>query len=207
MSFKSAECPNCRYPISPFRTLGSTAWSQWRCKQCGSKLSIDTPRRMLAIIGCIPATAFLLFVVRFQDYPYYFMIPMGAIPILGFVYLLDRVKLLESAGFRCQDCGYDLQGQTNNICAECGTEFDSEKLAAYKAGLLPKPIPINPWLRRTTIALIFLGITLTLMLGVIRLVRAKNSKAPPPANTQAPPATDSPANTTPPPTNTEDEGP
>ncbi len=207
MSFKAPECPNCRYPISPLRTLGSTAWSQWRCKQCGSKLSIDTPRRMLAIVGCIPVMAFLLFVVRFHDYPIYYMIPMGGIPILGLVYLLDRVKLLESAGFRCQDCGYDLQGQTNNICTECGTEFDSEKLAAYKAGRLPKPTPINPWLRRATLALIFFFITLTLVLGIVRMLRAKQSRTPPPANTQTPATTGSPANTTPPPANAEDEGP
>ena len=36
----------------------------------------------------------------------------------------ERARVLERKGFRCRQCGYDLQGQEASRCPECGAKLD-----------------------------------------------------------------------------------
>jgi hypothetical protein len=51
-------------------------------------------------------------------------------------------QAVDDTGMRCQECGYNVTGLTDNRCPECGTEFDPDLLQRIAAG---EPIPCTPW--------------------------------------------------------------
>ena len=118
------ECPNCRQGITRMRLFWRTAWSRWRCPGCGALLGTDTKRRLLAIGPWIAIMFILLFVFRAANLGAPFVLPvlLGA-AIVNFA-LFDRIVLHERTGFRCRRCGYDLTGQSDDRCPECGETFD-----------------------------------------------------------------------------------
>jgi hypothetical protein len=129
----SAECPNCRRPIPGIRLFFKSLWSRWRCEGCGSLLGVDVRRRWLATIPWAVVLFLLLGVLRVTNLGYAIAVPMIiAVGMLNY-FLFDRAVVHERAGFRCRQCGYDLQGQVESRCPECGSEFDSSELAAYVA--------------------------------------------------------------------------
>ena len=156
------DCPNCRQTIPRIRLLFTTAWTRWRCSGCSSLLGVDVRRRLLAIIPCWIAILFvLIFEVRITR--------MGDAVVLsvligaGFLnfFLFDRAVVREGTGFRCRQCGYDLQGQVEARCPECGSAFDPAELAAYRAnGLKTPPAARRSWIR-------FAGVHAAIILTVL----------------------------------------
>lgn len=129
----SAECPNCRRPIPGLGLFFKSLWSRWRCEGCGSLLGIDVRRRLLATIPWAVILFLLVGVLRVTNLGYAIALPMIiAAGMLNYI-LFDRAVVHERAGFRCRRCGYDLQGQVEPRCPECGSEFDRAELAAYVA--------------------------------------------------------------------------
>jgi hypothetical protein len=128
-----AECPNCRHPISRARLFSHTAWGRWRCEACGALLGIDKKRRLLALI---PYTAIVFGVATLlprAGLGNFAMIPALLVVLLLFFAVVDRAVLVERTGFRCRQCGYDLQGQVEGRCPECGSEFDLGEMAKHAA--------------------------------------------------------------------------
>jgi hypothetical protein len=109
-----------------------------------------------------------------------------AIPVLLIVcaanfFLFDRAVVHERTGFRCRRCGYDLQGQCEARCPECGALFDLAELSAYKASKEPAPPPASRF-RTLMIAVIVGLITILLLLGVLY---TKSARRRPPQPTGA----------------------
>ena len=129
-----AECPNCRRRI-PFRqTFIKTAWSRWECEGCGSLLGLNVKRRLgLGLLG--GAFPFMVFVVLQRlGLGLHYVLPTVILVFALVFYFLDSVVVIERSGMRCRHCGYDLQGQEEARCPECGKEFDAAEaaLASHK---------------------------------------------------------------------------
>ena len=126
------ECPVCCHPINAilFRL------SAWSCPGCGSLLRMDKNRRYLALIpfACIVLVA-ATFLSR-GGWTGFAVIPVAVVVWLPWILLFDRAIVLERRGFWCQDCGYDLRGQIDPHCPECGRAFDSNETAQME---LPDP--------------------------------------------------------------------
>ena len=174
------ECPNCRQPIARYRLFFRTAWSRWRCDGCGSLLGIDIRRRFLAVIPWIAILFFLLRVVHITRLGLLIALPTIICAGLLNFFLLDRAVVHERTGFRCRKCGYDLQGQTESRCPECGLVFDSAELATYKAKPDMVRKPQSRWGFRIATALLIGLITALLIMGLIffRAGRARTARMP-----------------------------
>jgi hypothetical protein len=59
------------------------------------------------------------------------LVVMAAVLVPYFV-LFERTRVLERKGFRCRQCGYDLQGQLEPRCSECGLGFNETEKAWLK---------------------------------------------------------------------------
>lgn len=163
------ECPNCRQPIPRIRLFLTAAWGRWRCSGCGALLGIDVRRRLLATIPWVGILFFLMFVARITSLGYAIAVPMLLAAGMLNYFLFDRAVVHERTGFRCRGCGYDLQGQVEPRCPECGSEFDLTELATHKAGG-PKAPPATPWYRSALAVTLVMSIALILTIaGIIHL--------------------------------------
>ena len=135
-----AECPNCHCPVSRLRLFFTTMWGRWRCSGCGALLGIDVRRRLLAIIPWLAIVILLVGVFRITNLGYAIWLPTLIGSALVNFFLFDRPVVHERTGFRCRSCGYDLQGQMESRCPECGAEFAAADLAEFKAAE-PRPTP------------------------------------------------------------------
>ena len=181
----TAECPVCRRPLRWTYVLRH-AWSQWRCRYCGSLLGIDRKRRFLAVIPfTVLFLASALFASRagMSDYS-------AAIIALGlwlpFFLLTDRAVVVERCGFRCKTCGYDLQGQVSPRCPECGRDFDAEERAFLETGVLPESKPGRRrgfWIGVVVIGLILVS---TLVTGYLYYRQVSTAASRPVATRPAP---------------------
>ncbi|UCD74349.1 MAG: hypothetical protein JSV91_11225 [Phycisphaerales bacterium] len=122
------ECPVCRYPFSRLRALARTAWSRWRCPSCESLLGISLKRRLIATLPWIVILVFLLLVLRIMSWGMWIAIPILVAAGLGIYMLFERIVVHERCGFRCRSCGYDLQGQVDPHCPECGRALDEDEI-------------------------------------------------------------------------------
>jgi hypothetical protein len=110
----------------------TTAFTRWECPGCGSILAVSVSRRILIGLtaGCIP----LGISVGLRPYgaalAYTFLIALIVGLILILLYFFDQAVVVERRGLRCKKCGYDLQGQTEARCPECGTAFEPALLAS-----------------------------------------------------------------------------
>ncbi len=118
------ECPNCRGPVSFWRSIRTTAWGRFPCKTCGSILSIDARRRFLAVIPLVGAIAVLLFVARVQDYGTLAFVAGYVAVAVPVFYFIEKVVIIERRRFCCRKCGYELEGLTEPRCPECAEPFD-----------------------------------------------------------------------------------
>jgi hypothetical protein len=170
------ECPNCRRPIPRARLFFTTMWGRWRCKGCGSLLGIDVRRRLLAMIPWILILVVLVGFLRITNLGYMIAIPtlLGA-AIVNF-FLLDRAVVHERAGYRCRSCGYDLLGQVEPRCPECGAGFDLTDLEAFKAGG-PREEPSVSWTRSALAITIILSLAVLLAIGGLLQLRALSVRA------------------------------
>jgi hypothetical protein len=68
-------------------------------------------------------------IARFTTIPLSGDVPLVLLVVLAtgipYFVFLERARVIERRGFRCQRCGYDLQGQIEPRCPECGIEFDA----------------------------------------------------------------------------------
>ena len=175
------ECPNCREPIPRIRLFLTTAWGRWRCSRCGSLLGIDVRRRFLAMI---PYFGILILLFAFGGVTAHSLaIGLPIIVGIGLInfMLLDRPVVHERTGFRCRKCGYDLQEQVEARCPECGSEFDSNKLAAHKAGGPGRPPTVSWSGWRIAGVVLLIALTILLVLGLVYLRRARTRAVPLPA--------------------------
>lgn len=160
------ECPNCREPIPRLRLFMTSAWGRFNCSRCGALLGIDVTRRLLAMIPWLVIVMLLLSVARISSLGWVVAVPVLLVVCLANFFLFDRAVVHERTGFRCRQCGYDLQGQSEARCPECGSPFDLAELAVFKAGGTPAP-PRASLSRRVLIAVILVAITLLLVSGIL----------------------------------------
>lgn len=173
-----SECPNCRRPVSWIRTFSKPAWGRWNCPGCGALLGIDKKRRLL---GMFPWAVILLVLIKFVD-----VTSMGllvALPVIlaaaiACFYLIDRVVVIQPTGFLCKSCGYDLWGQTEPRCPECGSAFELSALRAHQQGHIHDQRARRRWGFGETIGLMLLVAVFmaTLILGILA---ARRRPAPP----------------------------
>jgi len=172
MSFL-AECPVCRTPL-PRTYFMRTAWSRWTCRHCGSLLGINIKRRLLGVIPLFALMLPLVFLagrVGLSDWWGPALLILFVPPVL---LLVDRAVVVERCGFRCRDCGYDLQGQVTPRCPECGREFDEIDRRAMETGVYPEVTQHGPGRHAIIImTIVFIALTSALLLGVYYTHRAK----------------------------------
>lgn len=128
----TSECPVCRRPISRFRTFTRTAWSRWRCEGCGSLLGVSLKWRLLATIPWIVLILLMLAVLDIMSLGIAIGLPALIVVGMANYMLLERIIVVERCGFRCKGCGYDLRGQVQPACPECGRQFDDEEIDRMK---------------------------------------------------------------------------
>ena len=176
------ECPNCRFPVSFWRTIRRTAWARFQCAVCGSVLAINAKRRFLAIIACVGCFAFFAFVAQLQRYGMAVLLGAYLLSLWPVFYLLDRVVLIERRSFRCRRCGYQLEGLTVPRCPECGATFDpSEKPRILeRAG---KPLP-RSW-HRWVVVLLVLLLLATIAANIVTYYRVRTGRQQTPAQQPA----------------------
>jgi hypothetical protein len=184
------ECPNCHAPISRLRVLCKSLFSRWSCRACGAVLRIDRKRRILA---CFPWIAIVYVLVVglhvFRLGPFVVFPTLIGLGMINFM-LFDRVRVETAAGFRCRNCGYDLTGQTEGRCPECGESFDWHALEAYRTGT-GRSLS-GPHRRATTAFLIMLlifALSTMLVVGLSIYQRTAASRAALPTATSRPAST------------------
>lgn len=168
----------------------TSLWGRWKCSACGAVLGINVRRRLLATIPYLVLVILLVGVLRIPNYGLAVVLPViiGA-GMLNFFYF-DRPVVHERTGFRCRTCGYDLQGQQEGRCPECGAEFELEALDAHRTAAPESPKRVRTgW--RIAVLIIASGITIALIAGILYLqaYRARNLSPPPPAPAPAPATT------------------
>ena len=135
-----AECPVCRARIS-WTYIWRPLWAQWHCKHCGSLLGINRARRLMLIVVMVPAATLVFPLLMRCGLPPLLALPFAFATLIGvliaLLLLIDRPRVIERCGLRCKRCGYDLRGQSEPRCPECGAQLDAEQQAALKTGDVP----------------------------------------------------------------------
>ncbi len=134
-----SECPVCRHRINCVRFMLSR--KAFSCSHCRSLLSNDKNRRYFALVPLMVATVFgSLYLTRSGLAGDWVPIPLAMAVWFPLIIMLDRAIVLERCGFWCIKCGYDLRGQVNPQCPECGREFNSSETAQME---LPDPTAVS----------------------------------------------------------------
>ena len=120
------------------------------------------------------AVLILVMVLHVANWGYWLALPvLAAVGYVNFVFF-DRAVVLERAGFRCRRCGYDLRGQVQARCPECGEQFDATEPAFAQADIRKDPPPASrPRFRLGWTLLICVPLTVTLVLGVVYFKRVR----------------------------------
>jgi hypothetical protein len=87
--------------------------------------------------------------------------------LLHFMFF-ERVRVIERRGFRCQTCGYDLQGQVEPRCPECGREFDADDQARMRqlsSGKIAARVPRKRWATWAMVGL-FISLIVAQLVGL-----------------------------------------
>lgn len=122
----SLECPVCRHSFSRLRSFTRTAWSRWSCPTCQSVLGISMKRRLIATIPWIGMLLFYFLYMDLMSWGLWIALPIVCGTGLAIYMTFERLVVHERCGFRCRECGYDLQGQQSPQCPECGTVLSEE---------------------------------------------------------------------------------
>lgn len=176
-----SECPVCRHPINAFLFL--LKLSSWSCRGCGSRLRMNKSRRYLALVpfgGIVVVAATFLSRAGWTDFA---VIPVAVVVWLPCFLFFDRAIVLERRGFWCQDCGYDLRGQVDPHCPECGRDFDSTETAQMK---LPDPTTAvkrhtrkRGYVRLVLAIVLVLALAASVILGLVLYRRTQLGGVPP----------------------------
>ena len=158
------ECPNCRHPVPRLRLFLTTAWGRFPCKGCGSLLGVDVGRRMLMVMPCLLMPVLGVVLPRFGvsgTVISSLLVPAVLVGFAALLFFFDRAVVHELRGSRCQGCGYDLQGQVEARCPECGLAFDPA-LARQQSTHASAPTSR----RKAVVTFVFLVLSALLLLGV-----------------------------------------
>jgi hypothetical protein len=93
---------------------------------------VSLKRRLLATIPWIVLIVLMLLVLDIMSLGIAIGLPALIVVGMANYMLLDRVIVVERCGFRCRGCGYDLRGQVEPACPECGRQFDEEEIERMK---------------------------------------------------------------------------
>jgi hypothetical protein len=180
------ECPNCRESVSYFRLFRTPAWGSFRCKACGSILTISFARRILGAAIWVVLLLVTMEYGGFYGLPRVILYPLMVVSIVAVLYVCEKVVLLERRAFTCRKCGYDLHGLTETRCPECGETFDpAERERILERSNLPPPKPRRRWIA----VLVVIALALLVSAGLGRYRRAARPVvAPTTAPTTAPSA-------------------
>ena len=175
----AAECPVCRTGIPWHRTFRTSAWGKWRCDGCESLLTVDIRWRFVALGVAVAAMFSATRVVRAPqawDLPVVVVV-MSTVMIPYFLFL-ERARVLDRCGFRCQGCGYDLRGQSAARCPECGQNFNPDELARVQKSYSAVQ-PGSKVARRTGVVLVTLVLvfvtTVLLVVGTAKFGRSQDT--------------------------------
>jgi len=176
-----ARCPNCQEPIPIQRLFFTTAWGSWRCKKCNSLLGINAKRRLAVIL---PAALAILIVAWAAKLPANMETPVLLAMFAGILVIhflcFERARVIERHGFRCQRCGYDLQGQVEPRCPECGREFDAAdraKMQQLSSGKIAESVPRRRWVKWVGISFL-VALVLAQILGLYMWRSASRRQTP-----------------------------
>ena len=163
----ATRCPVCRTSINPLRNLLRPGWARWRCKGCGSLIGVSLKHRLLALIPWLAILFAWMFAVVKLRWPLPYAIPIIVFLFFALYLLLDKIIVYERCGFRCRDCGYDLRGQLEPVCPECGRAFDEDEIRRMELARPDQTVVrerrISPLMRRTailTVGLLLAGLLL-----------------------------------------------
>ena len=171
-------CPNCRGPLG-WTWVWFPIWTRWKCRHCGAVLGINPASRFLLVGVMVVAWAVALFVLRPAGRDESLLAAGLLLGLTVFlVYVFDRPRLIEATGFRCRDCGYDLRGQTESRCPECGKVFDEEERARIlaAAGVHAKRSTPRKWT-----LIFFLAVVLLLAAQILGIVVLRYTRMQPAA--------------------------
>jgi hypothetical protein len=164
------ECPNCREPVSFLRAFRTTGWGRFQCKACGSILGISVKRRLLAIFPWLGIVVLLFGPLQIQQYGTLITLATFTVLFFPLFYLFEKIVLLDRRAFCCRKCGYDLQGQVENRCPECGLPFDPTEKARIQERIgAPPPKAKHRWV----MVLLFVLLALTLLANLLTYRAAK----------------------------------
>ena len=165
------KCPVCHHPINGFLFLLS-GWPR-RCSNCGSRYRADIRRRCLPILPCSAVTVMISDSLLMSGWNEWIVI-LVIVSLWSATFLLvDKAFVLERRGIRCKQCGYDLRGQKEPHCPECGRDFDITELAQIK---LPNPdILVQQYKGRISyiglfILILFLSVFISMCSDIISIV-------------------------------------
>ena len=179
-----AECPQCRRRIPWTRTFFTTAWGRWRCEGCGSLLGINVARRLALALG--GAALIVLVVERLGSLGFGYVVALPTV-IAAFgllLYFLDSAVVHERVGFRCRSCGYDLQGQKEPRCPECGAAFEPPE-TGFETSPDPHREPVSSSAVRSRRATVIMVVIMVFLVGaqilgiVVFRTRARTLRAAP----------------------------
>ena len=122
----------------------------------------------MATIPWIAILIILLLVLNIMSWGLWFALPILVAAGLANYMLFERIVVHERCGFRCRSCGYDLQGQIEPYCPECGRALDEdeiERLRRTSPGQEPKAAGISRTSRWA--AIIIMALLLLAMVGQI----------------------------------------
>ncbi|MCZ6817039.1 MAG: hypothetical protein O7F76_10160 [Planctomycetota bacterium] len=121
--------------------------------------------------------------LHIQSYGPFVAAPLLAVADMINSFAFERIVIIERRGFGCRRCGYDLQGQTEPRCPECGTQFDPDERARIQARIGSAQPP------RRRLAWIVVLINAALLLATGMLVYRTSQAARKRIPTTAPAAT------------------
>ena len=177
-------CPYCRAPLG-WVWVWYPFWTRWRCAHCDALLGIKPNPRLVLVGTMMVVWAATLLVLRPTSTDERLLVgSVLLVMTIVLVYAIDSPRLIEAHGFRCQQCGYDLRGQTLPRCPECGTEFDAEERARILAreDVHTKRPTSGVW------TLVFIAVVIVLLgfqvLGFVMLRRSRANRTAGPVATQ-----------------------
>ncbi len=182
-----ARCPVCR-TVLPWTYIWRPVWARWNCASCGSLLGISPWRRVLIIGLVIPLGLFWMPFMSRAGVTGLFGSLIALVVLLlvlvGLLLAVDRVVVIERCGLRCKHCGYDLQGQREPRCPECGNELDAEQRSLLASGEIPTTTHRKSRTWAVLIAVLVIAALFTL--ATAGLITYKKMRAAPriPATTQ-----------------------
>lgn len=189
MSFK---CPVCHQDFPFMRQFLTPTWGSFQCTACDSQLGVNAYRRFFVVPIWI---GLYYFATRYIRLPasYDIVTVLGTFMVMYILYFawFEKPRIIQRCGFRCKDCGYDLQGQKDPRCPECGRVFDETETSQMKRLLQFETV--KPRKRSSVVIIVFMIVFFILTLLAVLGVRVYNAQTTSPKAPQPTPPVKTPA--------------